>query len=330
MSISNFFNSYIGMYIAQSICHALIAAIIVDRSIQAWKINNPLIKQRFRYIVIISPILSFPVYQTINSGRGSVYFRLEALFDINRWLSLELWGKFPLSLLFIIILFITTLISFLQEIIPILRHTIESKESTSEGETPDDNSIVSKALESLPVEKPDIFIIDDNDFILFSTTGKNTAIFLSTGLVKMLNIEQIQAALAHEIAHITRSRQPLILMLFLLRISMFFNPIVLVEFRKIVQEDEQICDNIAVTLTGKPYALIETLKKLYYTHEDIAPVQITKPSKIGAALEEYSHNMLIKNRIMQLEQGLAHEKDGGWFKFIVTFIVITIINYFIV
>lgn len=330
MSISDFFDSYPGMYIAQSFCHSLIAAIIVDRSIQAWKITNPAVRQRFSFIVILIPIFSFPLYQIINPDRGSIAFRLKALFDINKWLNLELLGKIPLGFFFIFILFITTLIFFSQEIIPILRHTLESKRPGFEGKRPDPFSIVNRALESLPAKKPDIFIIDDNDFILFSGSGKNGAIIISTGVIDVLNIEQLQAALAHEIAHIERSRRPLILIIFFLRILMFFNPVVLIEFRRAVQEDEKICDDIAVSLTQKPYALAETLKRLYYTTKDLNPLRIRKLSSLRTALDEYSHNILIESRIQRLEQGLTNKNDRGWLIFIVTFIAIMIINYFVV
>jgi Zn-dependent protease with chaperone function len=330
MSISSFFNSYLGMYIAQSVCHSLISAIIVDRSLQSWKITNPVIRQRFSFIVILFPIFSFPIYQIINPERGSISFRLEALFDINRWLNLELWGKFPMGVIFIFILSLTAFVFFLQELIPILRHALESKKSGFEGEEPDKDSIVKKALESLPVKMPDIFIINDNDFLLFSGTGKNASIILSTGLVDVLNKEQIQAALAHEIAHIERSKRPLILMIFFLRVLMFFNPVILIEFRKIVQEDEKICDDIAVSLTQKPHALAETLRKLYYTTEKLNPIRIGKLSNLRATLDEYSHNLLIESRIARLEEGSINKGDREWFKFSITLIVIMIINYFVV
>ena len=49
-------------------------------------------------------------------------------------------------------------------------------------------------------------------------------------LVGALSVEQLQAALAHEFAHVVRSRRPLLIAVYLLRIVMFFNPVVLVAF----------------------------------------------------------------------------------------------------
>jgi Zn-dependent protease with chaperone function len=330
MDISNFLNSYCGMYIVQSTFHALISAIIVDRAIQVWKINNPLVRQRFRLIIVLFPIFLFPIYQLINPDRGLIYFRMEALFDVNRWLNIELWGKIPLGFFLIAGLIITTAIFLFQEMIPVLKHTLESKKTESEIKNADDNPIVSRAIEHLPVKKPNIFILDDDDFVLFSTTGRNASIFLSTALIKALSLEQIRAAIAHEIAHIERSKRPLLLIIFLLRVLMFFNPVVLLEFRRAVQEEEKICDDIAVSLTRNPHALTETLKKLYYKTEESNPLQSVRLSNIKDSLEEYSHRSHIESRVNRLEQGLIQGTGGEWTKFVLTLLVIIFINYFVV
>jgi len=275
------------------------------------------------------PIFSFPVYQLINPDRASIAFRLGALFDINRWLNLELGGV-PFSLFFITIAFVTTLIFLIQEMVPVLRHTLESKRSGYNTEGPDNNPLVLRALEHLSAEKPDIFTLDDDEFILFSSTGKNPAIFISTGLIEALSAEQLQAVVAHEIAHIQRNRKPLLLIAFLLRITMFFNPVVLLEFRRIVQEEEKICDDMAVLSTKDPSALSGALQKLYYRDDVINPLQLRKLSGMRDSLEEYSHNVQIGNRITRLKYSPVHGIDGKWAELTVTVIMIVGINYFVV
>jgi beta-lactamase regulating signal transducer with metallopeptidase domain len=276
------------------------------------------------------PAFSFPLYQLINPDRNSISFRLGSLFDINRWLNMDLWGIMPIGLIFIIILFITIVIFLFQEMIPVLRHTLETKEADIEMRIPDKNSIVSQAIEQLPVDNTDIFILDDDDHILHSTTGRNASIFLSEGLITELNKEQIQAAIAHELAHINRNKKPLLIIIFLFRVLMFFNPVVLLEFRRIIQDEEKICDDIAVSLTGKPHALSETLQKLYYKVEDEQPFQFKKLSSMKDSLEEYSHNIHIESRIIRLEHGQANKTGWEWIKFALVLIVIMAINYFVV
>ncbi|MBI5739980.1 MAG: M48 family metalloprotease [Nitrospirae bacterium] len=329
MHISVYFDTYPGMYMAQAFCHSVIAFIMVERAITLWKINSPLIRQRFGLLVILLPIFSFPLYQLINPDRASIAFRLGALFDINRWLNLELGGV-PLGALFIIIVFVTTLIFLLQEMVPVLRHTFESKRSGLHAAGSDNNPAVTRAVEQLSAEKPDIFTLDDDEFILFSSTGKNPAIFISTGIIETLSAEQLRAVVAHEIAHIKRNRKPLLLMAFLLRMTMFFNPVVLLEFRRIVQEEEKICDDMAVLSTKDPAALSEALQKLYYRDDVTNPLQLRRFSGMRDSLEEYSHNVQIGNRIARLEYSPVHGKDGKWAELIVTVIIIVGINYFVV
>lgn len=330
MNLSVFFNSYPGRYIAQSFLHALIAAIITDRALHVWNISNPLIRQRFRLIVVLLPVLLFPLFQLINPERGDISFRLNSLFDINRWLNLELWGVVPLGWFFISIIFIATAIFLFQEMIPILKHIFESKKSAYDTKDSDDYPVVRQAMEPLPVEKPEVFIFDDDEYVLFSTTGKNAAVFISTGIIKTLTVEQLQAAITHEIAHIIRNKRPFLIMIFLFRVIMFFNPVVLLEFRRITQEEEKICDDITVSLTKKPHALYETLKKLYHKDKNINPLQLGNLSEMRDTLEEYSHNIHIENRIVRLEKTSIQESYGEWPRLIFTVIIIAGICYFVV
>ncbi len=330
MIITNFFSSALGMYIAQAFSHSLIAALVVDRAIQAWGISSPLMRQRFSLIVILFPIVSFPLYQLMNPERGSISFRLGTLFDINRWLNLEIWGAVPVSLLFLFILLATSLVFFFQEMIPVVRHTLETRASDSEEEEAPDHPLVLKALEDLPGERPRVSILDDDELILFSTTGKRPTVFLSSGLVETLDRGELQAAIAHEVAHISRNKRPLLVIVFVLRMLMFFNPVVLVEFRRMVQEEEKICDDIAVSLTRRPQALAEILRKFNHKGEEFALGEAKDISKLGTALEDYSHNVHLESRIKRLEEGKAHGAGGGWFKLFLTLAVIGVINYFVV
>lgn len=329
MNIPNFFQSQAGMYIAQSFFHALIAVIVTDGALRAWKIEEPAVKQRFRFLTVLFPVFSFPLYQLINPDRGSLLFREEALFDSGRWLGMELFGTVPLRLLFLILLAVTALIFFFQELVPILRHVFETTPDLFEENNLEGRAVVNEALASLPVDGPRVVIIDDDELVIFSATGRNAAIFISTGLLRALSVEQVRAALAHEIAHIARSARPVLLAAFVLRMIMFFNPVVLVEFRRAVRNEEKICDDIAVSLTGRPDALAETLKKFYSTHEHAADA-VKIPVSAEVPLEEYSHDLQLESRIRRLERAPRQKADGAWFPFVLVLIVMIGVNYFVV
>ncbi len=102
---------------------------------------------------------------------------------------------------------------------------------------------------------------------------------------------------------------------------MFFNPIVLVKFRRTVRDEEKICDDIAVSLTRDPSALAEALGKFYHHPDGAAPL----------SLEDHSHNLHLESRIRRLELMTASAKPGkGIAAFTITLLAITIINYFVV
>ncbi len=108
---------------------------------------------------------------------------------------------------------------------------------------------------------------------------------------------------------------------------MFFNPVVLIGFRKIIQDEEKICDDMAVSLTKNSQALSDALKKLYLKKEE-KPIKI---SEIGDFVEDYSHNIQIQSRINRLEKERNYKTAGGnLFEFIITIIIILGINYFVV
>jgi hypothetical protein len=213
MSISAFFSSLAGKYAAQSFCHSLIASVIMDMALKAWKIDDPSVRQRFRLTVVLFPVFSFPLYQAINPNRGDLFFRLDALFDINRWLNMEFWG-IPLGLLFLCVLAITSLIFLFQEMVPILRHMFEAKTMEHEGILREPDPFMENASRALSIERPEIFTVDDDDLLIFSSTGRNPVIYISTGLTQAFTEAELQAALAHELAHIARSRRPLLLAAF--------------------------------------------------------------------------------------------------------------------
>jgi Zn-dependent protease with chaperone function len=232
--------------------------------------------------------------------------------------------------MFFLMLFLTAVIFFFQELVPILRHTYESKGHGIPGERAEEHPLTDLAWKDLPVEKTEVFVLQDDGVALFSTTGKKGSIYLSSGLLHVLDREQLRAAVAHEFAHVMRSRQPLLVILFLFRILLFSNPIVLMEFRRIVQEDEKICDDFAVSLTRNPNALAGALRKLYLVEEEGTQGKPKTLMNEMEALESYSHRLNIESRIGRLEKGTANAGDQSWFATVLAIAVVLVMNYFIV
>jgi beta-lactamase regulating signal transducer with metallopeptidase domain len=167
-------------------------------------------------------------------------------------------------------------------------------------------------MDALPVDPPRVFVVDDGGFLILSTTGRNGAVYLSSALPGTLTTEELRSAVAHEIAHVTRGRHPMLVAAYLLRALLFFNPIALMEFRRAVQEEEKVCDELAVSLTGDRQALAEALRKLYLPPEEPGPDRARKRRKTAEEIEEHGHRLNIESRISMLETGYQPDAAGKW------------------
>jgi Zn-dependent protease with chaperone function len=331
--MSAFLGGYWGMYVVQAFLHSALSAALVGSSLLAWNVRDPSVKQRFRLIVIFTPLLAFPLYQAVSPDRGSVYFRLGALLDSSRWLNLPLWWDVPLAALFAVLFALTALVFLLQEFVPILMHMLERAPEGGGpgGKRPDEEvrTKAARAMEALPLPEDAVDIITDEDLFLYSSTGLSPRIYISSGLVRELTIEQLEGALAHELAHVRRSRKPVLILAYVFRVAMFYNPVAMAAFRKVAQDEEKICDDVAIELGSRPEALAEAVS-LFCPEEESDTRGSHRLGAMASALEQHSHEMLLKSRIARLRDhpAVTHERWKG--PFALTLAAVLVLNYYVV
>jgi Zn-dependent protease with chaperone function len=308
---------------------------MIERAIQAWKIKDPLSIFRYRIMTLILPVSMFPLYNLINLNRNSIIFREEtALLNINRWLTIEIWDIISVGTILLIFLLGTSVIFFLQEVIPIIKDSFTRKKNDDRNTFPVDRETDSMATELsnlLGIEKPSVKLIRDRNPVILTSGTKNHSIVISSGLISVLDKEQRYSAIAHELAHIMRRSNATTWAIFIIRILMFFNPIALIVFRRIIQDDEHICDDITVSLTRKPFALADTLKVFYSSSYEKKTSIGWRIRSIKNEIESHSHDQMLTERIARLQESIVFEnKRFQWGKFILTVLVITVINYYVI
>lgn len=332
--INSFIFSYWGMYIVQNIIHSITAFLIVECAIISWKIRSPQQKQFFRILVIFLPLLAFPFYQLITPHRGNVYFRLNSLFDSNRFLFLEIWGGISLIFPFALVIILTSLVFLIQELAPVISDIVKKKPVDDDEVIEEaDASLevkINDALNGLPLDREAIVIISDDDLVLFSSTGMTPKIYVSTGLLNTFGAEHLKVAFAHEIAHVKRSRRPILILGYFFRVVMFYNPIAMFQFRRLAQEEENVCDNMAVMMTGKPEILKEAVEMLMPSSDDADSKEVKGIDGIISKVENYSHDILLKSRIERLKNYNQDELSWWGISYFITIACIIFINYFIV
>ena len=312
MSLSGFFQSLPGLYVTQAFFHSLVASVVSELALKAWAVRDPSVRQKVLLVPIVAPVFLFPLFRLVAPGRGSTHFRMDTIFESGRWLNIEIGGFHPVMGVLLLVFGITSLVFLFQEFFPILRNCFESfrpRGAVSARDWPEVPAVRS-AVESLPVNPPRVLVVEDADFLIYSTTGRKGSVFVSSALLEALSAGELRSALAHEIAHVVRSRHPLLVAVYLLRAVMFFNPIVLMEFRRAVQEEEKVCDEFAVSLTRDRRALADALRKLYLPPEEPARGGTRRGRKTAEEIEERSHRLNIESRISALESG--YERVVGW------------------
>lgn len=328
-------DSLSGTYVVQTFLHSLIAILIIERAMKIWHIYNPLTQFRYRIMTLILPVCMLPLYQLINPGRSSFPFRQDkAIFSMNEWLSLEIWDVVPLSMIFMLVLAGTSLVFFLQEVVPVMRDVFARRGRDLRPyfySDPELDDLARKLSEKLGIEQPPVTVLEDSNPFIVTSGSRNHAIVLTSGLMELLDREQLKSAIAHELAHIARMSNATKWLIFAIRVLMFFNPIVLIVFRRIVQDDEHICDDITVSLTDSPLVLASTLKVFYSSHSEFFSYAFGGVKALQEGIENSGHNLLLKERIARLESEKGYtDKEFEWGKFLVTTAVVVVINYFVV
>ncbi|MGD2062220.1 MAG: M56 family metallopeptidase [Nitrospirota bacterium] len=329
MSLADLLVTLPGRYLVESVCHSLTAAVVVEGAVRAWAIRQPVVQQRLRTLVIFLPVFTFPAYHLVDRHRGAMSSRLHALLNSDGWLYLEPCRGLPLYAVFFLLLVLTAVVFLVQELVPIIRHLRGSGKAGYRRLTPMDETAMAATLQGIPGKKPDIALLDIDDPLIFSATGSDATIYVSRGLREVLTSGQLQAAIAHELAHIRRSQSSTLVVLFLLRIAMFFNPVALIEFRRIVHAEEDICDDVAISWTNKPEDLAAALERLFEGGAAPTTFHVERISDLRSALEEHSHKLHIAERIARLRDVQSDREEGWPVVFAIAALVIVAMNYYV-
>ncbi len=123
--------------------------------------------------------------------------------------------------------------------------------------------IVSGLTQKAGIGPVKVVITADRFAQSFTFGFTHPVIVLSQGILNNLDEEELEAVVAHELAHIIRTDSVLNWVSVFLRDMMFFTPIMMWLFRDLAKEREKATDTIGILLTGKPLALAGALVKVW-------------------------------------------------------------------
>lgn len=250
---------------AQAILHTLVASLFVEALVRSWRVTEPRQRMALRLVALGYPLVVVPALLSLFP------FRLEeafhdgpALLVGRRWGEVRLLGV-PLFDAWLAGFAASGAFLFVMDVLPLLR---TRRRPRPEAAAPDPASaaalaVVPELAAALAVPAPPVQFLDRDAPVLFCTGVRRHSIVVSRGAVRLLDAEELRAALAHELAHLARHDPAASWAVMAARALMFFNPAFQVLSRAVARDAEWLADEQAAAVCGDRLALASGLIKLH-------------------------------------------------------------------
>jgi Zn-dependent protease with chaperone function len=293
--------------LAQAIFHTLVASLFVEALVRSWRVRDPRQRMALRLVGLGYPLALFPALVLLFPGRGEEAFREGwALFAGRRWEEVRLLGVGLFDVWLLAFASLGTVL-FLLDLLPLLVALGRPRPPASE---PDPESAAALGEElprvaaALGVRAPPVLFLARDAPVLFCTGVRRHAVVISRGAMRLLDREELRAALAHELSHLARHDPAASWILMAARAVMFFNPAFQVLSRAIAKDAEWLADERAAAACGDRLPLASGLIKLHRAGVPRRAVPRTLP--FATALQE----PLARARSLDVEVRCRRLLDG--------------------
>lgn len=262
---------------AQAILHATVAALVIALLLRLWRVEDPGERLAMRWVAMAAPVLLTTAYVVLAPWRAASWFVEDwSLFAGTHWNHVRLGGVGLASAAGVALTVLGTAL-YLRDAVPFVADRLVR--TSPEDGLPHSHPACARvrgAIDSLRARGHDgpstITVVELESPVLLCTGIDHTAIVVSTGTLDRLDDGALEAAIAHEIAHL-ETRDPLMgWCLMTARTLQFFNPVVQVVARQAIQDLERRAD-IAVTAQGRARGLAVAVHRLSLAadvHSDLA------------------------------------------------------------
>lgn len=110
--------------------------------------------------------------------------------------------------------------------------------------------------------KPDVLVIPTTETVSFATGVFKPDIYISEGLLELLNVKELKGVIAHELAHVKLKDTGWDVVMTLIGYLLFFSPFSLFGKEMYKKQREKACDVLASLYTEEPLSLGRGLLKL--------------------------------------------------------------------
>jgi len=227
-----------------------------------WKVSDPRERLRVWLLALVLPPVLAPVFSSAVPFRSGPAFREHlALFDASRWQDLSI-GPVRLDVLVVVVAALAGAVLFVRDLLPLLAR----KESGSRPAAADSVRLVRERVATFAAHfgyaPPEVVVTSDDEPYLLCRGASRSTVVVSEGAVRLLTAGELDAALAHEVAHAAWGHVRLGWALMGARALVVWNPVAQILGRTAVLELERAADDAAIRATGRAEDLATALAKL--------------------------------------------------------------------
>jgi Zn-dependent protease with chaperone function len=253
-----------GRAAAESILHGLVAALTIVAILGAGRIRDPQSRLHFWWLALACPVLLTPGYRWLVPARLDEGFRDGwALFSGDR-LAPFAWHGIDVGTAGALGLAVAGLLLYLRDLLPFLlelrRSRVRNRVPATVPELLAQAGAKAAAVLHTPVPRLRVFA---SPHPILSCRGlRRPLIVASTALLERLTLDELDAAITHEVAHAKHRDPALGWGLMLVRGLFCFNPAVQLCARAAAHELERRADQTAAMAVGGPEPVARSLRKL--------------------------------------------------------------------
>jgi Zn-dependent protease with chaperone function len=318
--------------LTQAIFHTVVASLFIEALVRGWQVREPRQRIALRLVALGYPLVLFPALVLLGADRADETFRDgAAIFSARSWGDLRLFG-IGLDLWWLGAFASIGTALFLMDFVPLFRRKGRPAAAAA------DDAVVRRldaalfaVAQRIAVRVPAVRFVESEVPMLFCTGVRRQEIVLSRGALSLLDDEELQAAFAHELAHLARHDPAVSWAVMGLRALMFFNPAFQVVSRVVVRDAEHVADERAAAACGHRLPLAAGLLKLHRATARYAPVPRSLP--FAAALTEpieKAHARDLEVRCRRLMAPAPRALPFGPFRLVLAAAALTTMLYFVV
>jgi Zn-dependent protease with chaperone function len=320
--------------LAQAIFHTLVASLFVEALVRSWRVAEPGQRIALRLTALGYPLVLFPALVILFPQRGEEAFREGlALFAGRRWEDVRFLGA-GLFAWFTAGFSALGAALFLMDLVPFLAGRRRPRLAFAEpdpGSRAALDSAVLPLAAALGIPPPRLLFLERDAPALFCTGVRHPAIVVSRGALRLLDRDELRAALAHELAHVAHRDPGASWGVLAARAAMCFNPAFQVVSRAIARDAEWLADERAAAVCGDRLALASGLLKLH--RATLGPSSVHRTLPFAGALSEplarvRSHDVEVRCR--RLLDGPAPPLPYGGARVALAGLALTALLFFVV